>query len=894
MIKSISKFFGANSIKSEIALWLSFIPTLLIIGALVYLTCSEKIDNALNTYTIEAKFALGLIVLFLIIFLFSLGRICFYKKNPRVVFDRIISRGKFRSSILLVVFFITTLFLASYLILNAGKCVSPNELVEYDQKQTNVSLFAKQDPDSLIIKLNNYRQLTSFQKDSIDQLIKSYIAHRDTPSGSLPICEKAMETYAHNDTVQISSGDSPGLLWSIYYHIIDPGNQHMAKTPLARFIAVLLSLFGTVFLGGLFISILTNIFDTRRERWVKGSLRYNCLKNHYVIIGCNEMVPNIVNQIFNSHRTIPTNTHSKYRFLDERLPYIIILTSGNVETLRDELESELDRNEQKRVIFYYGNRGSAEDINGLNLHKAKEIYVLGESVDKSCDGLITQGESYHDTLNMTCVMHIATFLNKKAPNTTPKKCHILFEYQTTFSVFQFAQLPQQEYKSIEFLPFNYYESWAQKVLINNRVALSRNDSNSENHIHITYTPLDGNGIGADDEKFVHLIIVGMSKMGIALALEAAHICHFPNFRTHRMRTRITFIDSRAKNEADFFMGRYKEMFKVARWRYVNAGDYASESKYPDNVRPGIYSGGWCDPLYDTESNSPYKYLAEPPQANKCRKESFLDIEWEFIEGNLESPSIQNYLTDATKNPKAYSTIALCLTQTHQAIAAALYMPQDVYDKAQEILVYQRESPGIINIFKEQAGDNKGDDSNNKFRKLRPFGMLNCCYDIMTDNDTLNRAQHVNYVYSTDDFKLEKSDGNTISYWQGLSVEKKWSNIYNANSIETKLRSYNILGETTENQVKIISTNLDEMVEVEHNRWNIEKLLMGFRPLTEEESDNIRLGKETKRNLRDGRLKAHLDICSYKMLQQVDPDVCKYDVNITKSIPYIVAKTQTLR
>ena len=167
MIKSISKFFGANSIKSEIALWLSFIPTLLIIGALVYLTCSEKIDNALNTYTIEAKFALGLIVLFLIIFLFSLGRICFYKKNPRVVFDRIISRGKFRSSILLVVFFITTLFLASYLILNAGKCVSPNELVEYDQKQTNVSLFAKQDPDSLIIKLNNYRQLTSFQKDSI-------------------------------------------------------------------------------------------------------------------------------------------------------------------------------------------------------------------------------------------------------------------------------------------------------------------------------------------------------------------------------------------------------------------------------------------------------------------------------------------------------------------------------------------------------------------------------------------------------------------------------------------------------------------------------------------------------------------------------------------------------
>ena len=86
-------------------------------------------------------------------------------------------------------------------------------------------------------------------------------------------------------------------------------------------------------------------------------------------------------------------------------------------------------------------------------------------------------------------------------------------------------------------------------------------------------------------------------------------------------------------------------------------------------------------------------------------QNFLDIEIEFVKGELESEGVRRYLrnisdvnNDFAKESKL--TIAICLTQTHQAIAASLYMPVEVYGKVQEIWVYQREASDIINNLNE--------------------------------------------------------------------------------------------------------------------------------------------------------------------------------------------------
>ena len=45
----------------------------------------------------------------------------------------------------------------------------------------------------------------------------------------------------------------------------------------------------------------------------------------------------------------------------------------------------------------------------------------------------------------------------------------------------------------------------------------------------------------ESEKYVHLVIVGMSRMGVALAVEAAHIAHYPNFIRDKRRKRASLL-----------------------------------------------------------------------------------------------------------------------------------------------------------------------------------------------------------------------------------------------------------------------------------------------------------------------------------------------------------------
>ena len=158
---------------------------------------------------------------------------------------------------------------------------------------------------------------------------------------------------------------------------------------------------------------------------------------------------------------------------------------------------------------------------------------------------------------------------------------MMFEYQTSFNLFQTTDIND---KKINFRPFNYYEMWAQKVLVCQDLTAPTDKSH--------YIPLEGHeGIKSDDNSFVHLVIVGMSRMGIAMAIEAAHLAHYPNFETLRKRTRITFIDSNMKQERHQFMERFKDMFLLAHRRDV-MNFCENSALYNNDLYP------WISPLTD--------------------------------------------------------------------------------------------------------------------------------------------------------------------------------------------------------------------------------------------------------------------------------------------------------
>lgn len=685
--------------------------------------------------------------------------------------------------------------------------------------------------------------------------------------------------------------EDPHLFWSIYYHYVDPGSQHMASSASGRGWNALIAILGIFLLNGLLVSTLISWFDKQKDRWHNGEIRYK--PRHFgkyryaIVIGANEIAASVIRNLLTPKKCGEINFKC-----EGNNRYIILQTDQNVQDVRDTLASYLTEDMLEKVIIYKALRNSESEIKKLYPEYASEIYILGEST------LTNGGEPYHDALNMTCVNIIAGILEKSRAKRLAIKeqkgisarrvCKVMFEYQTTYSIFQFSDIPATVKQNLVFIPFNRFESWAKKVIAD---GFSYADSSEKTLI--TYTPLDGTGIKQDSDKHVHFIIVGMSKMGIAMGIQAMLQSHYMNYERHR--TRISFIDTEADKEMNFFKGRYSNLFELTRNRYIDANNSSSSRSE------------WKDPM--TETGCKWKHLDKEGK-------NFIDIEIEFIKGSVESDGVRKYLKEATSAENALVTIAICLTKTHQAVAASLYMPIEVYKSKnlQEIWVYQRESADII--------ANLDTPSDLRYKKVRPFGMLHGGY--MEDRAQYLKALLVNCAYDLG--KMDKytlSDKNNPDYkrarksWRQLSVDKKWSNRFFANSISLKIRSV-IPGDsrfcTSSAIIEQLKTNSasDKIIEnaikdnellakCEHNRWNVQQLILGYYPcdrgLFEEFvklNSNSALGldngefKRKKAEVKENELHMHPNICSYSCLDSVDSGAKVYDIQLNNAIPKILS------
>lgn len=747
--------------------------------------------------------------------------------------------------------------------------------------------------------------------------------------------------YAVSDTLSDeirNSQKSPSLLWIVYSHFMDPGNQHMTTSMAGRGWTALFAILGVILLNGILISIFTNWFDKRREHWIRGEIRYSRFflgKDKFaIVIGANEIVSSVIKNLLSN------KVEGEINFKCEGdNKYVILQTCKEAIDVREELWSHLTNEELRRVVIYNAQRDSKIEISKLFIENATEIYVLGESTSQEpC-------ETYHDAMNMRCVNLIADYLSeensrrKACKDSRHKKvCKVMFEYQTTYSVFQYSDMPKKVNDNIVFIPFNCYEAWAQRVMaegvFDNRerdcgkVNDMANDFEELNPDFIEYTPLDGNGIPSDSDKHVHFIVVGMSKMGVAMGLQAMFQAHYLNFK--KARSRITFIDTDADKEMNFFKGRYANLFGLVRNKYVDANNCVPSMLDPDK--------GWMDPA--EQDDYLWAHLSEGGK-------NFIDLEIEFVKGEIESDGVREYLRKIAQDNKSKLTIAVCLTHTHQAIAASLYMPVEIYKKVQEIWVYQREASDILTNL-------SGAEQNDKrYKKLRPFGMMYGEY--MRDRSLYLKSLMANGAYNAGAGfgAIDMYDKSTYKIlreaWKELTIAKKWSNKFFVDTIYQKIRGVApelFYGENAAGAYKdkifkskesgkieeILSMafkmNEEMLGQCEHNRWNVQQLLMEFSPCGKEDdelccklnntyreldlqkrkhagvmsSQNInnalKKAKEEfklkKNNLKDSEDRIHPNICGYSHLDDVDFGAKQFDFDMNNAIPLIILKVDGYR
>lgn len=150
--------------------------------------------------------------------------------------------------------------------------------------------------------------------------------------------------------------------------------------------------------------------------------------------------------------------------------------------------------------------------------------------------------------------------------------------------------------------------------------------------------------------------------------------------------------------------------------------------------------------------------------------------------------------------------------------------------------------------------------------IRAFGLMSECYRENLISDRFGKI--INACFAGVD--LSRSD-LVEDAWEECKVLNRWSSVYSANMLFTKMRSMGLKeGRITEDCITQLMSQesiRSALQRAEHYRWLTDKLLLGFSPLTEKEQKEWIASKENQMRLRN--LNKHIDICSNHKLSDAD-------------------------
>lgn len=589
---------------------------------------------------------------------------------------------------------------------------------------------------------------------------------------------------------------SRGFFVDVFTMFID---QRVRSGNISPLYATLIDILGLAVFNCLFISVILSMFNRRVKMYESGHVRYT-LRDHFVIVGNNKLSSALIRFL-----------HAK-----DKKAYILMLTSQDISAVRKDLEANLTKEEARCVLIYSGLQTKPEDMRALQAEQCKEMYFLGEK------------EKSNDSLNIESLNVLYAIL-KEQDFKGRLRCYVQISKSDIYTTFLYADINEDIRNYISFVPFTFENTWAQNILVHNYLGV----------------PIDSpEGIGASSDKHVHIIINGMTSMGLAIAVQAAHIAHFPNSTPKDLNTltHITFIDPNATKKMSEFRHRFPALFELS---------YTA-----------LRSSKNTQTQWQTPKHTP-----------------FMDVCWEFVEGSMSDAFVGDYLAQAANDDKAYVSLFHCEADSEQNLEDAMNMPEAVYtsDRVLTIYVQQEQSASAVNMLASAP--------NSRFRKLCAFGMLDGIFQRDLVYEHWGKLVNAHYAGISDFSDREAID----AAWNQLTVAQKWSNIHSANMCYLRLRSIGYKAGMTQQEIaELIERHIDEMARVEHYRWNIEKLLSGYRALTDAEAAAAQKDADEKQRLKSAPYYAHLDICPFEELERIDPKVLQYDLDVIRTIPFLCA------
>lgn len=585
------------------------------------------------------------------------------------------------------------------------------------------------------------------------------------------------------------------------------------------------TIIGAIFFTAFMINTIGNWLDRNVENVAKGHKTY-LFDDHVVFFGANAMLETVLKSL---------TADKAYASTD-----FVVVTDGDVSKVRDRIYAQLPKKYYDNVYVVYGNRTELKLLDDLHLKRARSIYILGEDA-----------ESYHDARNLECWNLLrAHCVDMKAPIDT----FLVLDRSSAVRSFLYKENGGST-DCLNLIVINAVENLAQRVFV------SRGFDKG-----CPYPSLDGEGIGRDSDRHVHLFVVGMTQVSYAMATTAAHICHFPNF-SRGIRTKITFVMPGIRQEMDFFRGRYAHLMELSYSRYVTLDEDGREKVteyFPKRE-------------YLTDS-----YAAKDPKG-------FLDVEWEFIDAGIETEYVRSVLSDCVSQHAGglkQLSIAFCDHDAEGNVAASMCLPSEFYDERIPVFVYQPYSGEVLDFARDTG----------RYGNIYPFGLKVDCFDPWLQT-RLMRARRIKYVYdmqsSGKPVVSMPDDAEMLQDWSRTTYSHQLSNMYAANSLEMKIRS--IRGEVEGDLAPLTADEVAVIAEMEHNRWNVERLICGLRAMPAQMRGRLReeLASDDK-SVRDAAAVVvqdekthafrHINIVPY---EEMSEDAKAYDICTAENLPLVM-------
>ena len=381
----------------------------------------------------------------------------------------------------------------------------------------------------------------------------------------------------------------------------DAGNFPM-RSRLPLLFQFLIVVVGSALLTAFLVATLTTILLNRRDNYRDGRSRYH-FADHVLVLGGSQTLIHLL-------KTLDDKPELKDKTW-------VILTSADPRLLRDLVSASLPEAARGLTfVIYYGNSADPATLRSCQIELASSIFIIGED-----------NQPEQDQHNIECwnaLRHLRSNATQMA------QCYLFTSQPVSGQLLR--ALPQESHTTLETNVVNIHQSIARQTLIP--------QSHSSDHL-----TLDRFLLTADSTRFVHLVIVGMTPMGLAFADTAAQLCHFPNFSSsdpHPLRTRITFIDPNADVQLECFRTQCQPLFNLSHI----------------TLRTDV--NGW-------QSSRPDKEYGD-----------FLDIEWQFLKGTIHQQWIRDFLLAAALDNHQVLSLAICGDSPSRNLADALSLPSQFF------------------------------------------------------------------------------------------------------------------------------------------------------------------------------------------------------------------------